>query len=247
MWRLLSLPLRKIGIVLGAGAVGLGMLRISYTPINCKRVTEHDEIFLQGQMLGVKTSFRRAYNLEFPATKMNMDDNNVRRVSFEFATVKTFEHMKVFNKILDLFHLHKNPNVLDVIKTSRKFKDDVVIYSFVYRTMSQNNNKTTVYLIGDTKKNKYTVTLEKDGRFDKIELMILINIAKDIQDYDASYKTEEISNEYTNSEILTFIPSFGCDVLEPKKNSFDITKCFGSTFIQENIKEIIKTKKQDST
>jgi hypothetical protein len=234
-------------MVLGAGVVGLGALKMRNTPISCARVTGNDEGYLHGQMLGVKSSFRRAYNLEFPAMKVNVDDNGTQRVSFEFATAKNLDHLKVFNKMLELFHLYKNPKVLDVEKTTRKFKSDVVIYSFAYRTMNQDNNRTTVYLVGDTKKNKYTVTLEKDGRFDKIELMILINIAKRVQKYEASYKTEEVRSEHTNSEILTFISSFGCKVIEAKKNFFDVTKCFGSTSIQDNVKEIIKSKQRDNT
>lgn len=241
MFRLLNLPLLKLGMIVGVGALGFRALKLKCYPLKPGEIELKNKSYLNEQMKAIKYTFRKAFNAEFPATNCNVDKNDTYKVSYEFATTKALNHLNLFNKMLELFHSHRNPEIMTIEKTSRKINGDVVIYSFVYKTILEDCKRSTVYLIGDTKKDKYTLIVEKKGPFNEMELMILINIAKEIQNYGAMYEIEGKCEE-GNTEAIKLLSIFECKVKGIDKNIFNSSKHLKTTSIQSSINAILKNK-----
>eukprot|EP00826_Nyctotherus_ovalis_P015476 TRINITY_DN14400_c0_g3_i2.p1 TRINITY_DN14400_c0_g3~~TRINITY_DN14400_c0_g3_i2.p1 ORF type:complete len:249 (-),score=74.77 TRINITY_DN14400_c0_g3_i2:748-1494(-) len=246
MQRLLSFSWKAIGTVAGVGLIGAGVLSMRCEPIKQPEASQKNEGYLRGQLHYLDLRFMHSYNRRLPAVDVRVNDN-IHCVSFDFATAKPLDHLQLFNKMLEVYHLYKNSKTFEIEKTSRKFNGDVVIYSLTYRFKNKGKLKTTVYLIGDTKTNKYRMTVEKDERFSDMELILIFNIGKLISGYELHNTAGELTQRDYTSSVAEFVSSLGCEMVETEKNNFDMKKCLEAADIKKNIVEIMKTKSKDDS
>lgn len=230
----------------GVGLIGAGALKMRCEPLKQPESSLKNEGYLRGQLHYLNLRFMHSYNRRLPPVDVKVNDN-VHCVSFNFATALPLDHLELFNKMLEVFHLYKNSKVFEIEKTSRKFNGDVVIYSLTYRFKHKGDLKTTVYLIGDTKTNKYRMTVEKDERLNDMELILIFNIGRLISGHELHSAAEELTHKDYTTSVAEFVSSLGCGMMETERNDFDMRKCLEAADIKRNIVEIMKSSPRDES
>ena len=209
-----------------AAFVGVGVSQLLPNRTVVQRVPINDEQFLKDQIKSFRSNFEWIRDFIPPNIKVNVEKHRSHQVSFMINTDDNFDHMKFFHDILMAFNSLKTSST-KIDNTNRVIEKDTVSYVLQYSYIDKDNDKiTSKFLItGNTKKNNYKIVIEKDSKFEDVEMALIFFISR----------TNRPEDEVT---FLKGLPRIGCSVTEAN-NTPSLDDSFGSKELEIKVNKVL--------
>ncbi len=245
----------------GAGAVLLGAamgLRTTAAPLRLQSEDPIDRLVkeraLKHRLFGFNERLKRRYGVGLPRLDLAVEDGKAR-LSFAF-TAPGLNHLSVFNSLLEAYHSLKHMTQPEIIQTKRTIHGDNVVYKLLYYTIAPDGGKRNgyAYLVGDTSKGVYKVSLEKEGELGDFELWLVYRASRVCPNLefvrDAPFDSTDFEDldepANPNHRIFADLVSMGCTVVEPHQNACLWGDFVGSYGLKRIVKKALQFGQEDS-